>query len=100
MKFSVEHSIWADTIHIRMGQKDSYGKFAEATAITFVEKSPGSYSEPLMVLSIQDAQELANQLYAAGIKPEQGKSSVGQIDAIKYHLEDMRKLVFGKKINE
>ncbi len=44
-------------------------------------------------------QELSNALVRAGFKPDELAASNKQVDAIKYHLEDMRSLVFKEKGN-
>ena len=88
-KFHVQDEIWSEKVSIRM--KD--GNF-KADYINLSEHLQGTIIDPFMTLSRSEAQELANQLYAAGIQPEQGKGSAGQLKAIEYHLEDMRKLVF------
>lgn len=71
---------------------------AIATNITFQEiQDNGLICEPLLQLSEAEAQQLADQLYAAGIRPSEAAGSAGQLDAVKYHLEDLRKLVFKSK---
>ena len=39
-------------------------------------------------------QVLIDSLWDAGIRPTKGAGSAGAFDAVKYHLEDMRRLVF------
>jgi len=55
--------------------------------------SPVSYSGDIY-LSEQAAQELANALYDCGVMASKARGSIGQLEAVKYHLEDMRKIVF------
>lgn len=40
------------------------------------------------------AQELVNSLWECGIRPAAAKGSAGQLSAVQYHLEDMRKIAF------
>jgi hypothetical protein len=74
-------------------------RFAVATNITFREL-PANEAIPddqaLLSLTKQEAQDLADQLYAIGVRPSLAAGSAGQLDAVKYHLEDMRTLVLGK----
>lgn len=51
---------------------------------------------PLFVFPENDsaAQELMDDLWACGVRPTEGRGSAGQLDAVRHHLEDMRKLVF------
>lgn len=39
-------------------------------------------------------------LWSAGIRPSNGEGNVGQIGAMKAHLEDMRALVFKKEVGD
>lgn len=92
MKFYLQRDIcyWDDiTLHMRVGNSNSV-----ATSITFTEVAPGSYRDPLLRLKPDEAQELMDQLYAVGVRPSAAAGSAGQLEAVKYHLEDMRKLVF------
>lgn len=47
-------------------------------------------------LSAEQATELMDALWKEGVRPT-GVGSPGELGATKYHLEDMRKLVFGEK---
>jgi hypothetical protein len=95
LKFRVSKEEWNGTVGIRMANF-SGRKICEATNITFEERDEGtiSHSPPFISLSDDEAQELVNQLYAVGWYPTQAAGSAGQLDAVKFHLEDMRKLVF------
>lgn len=44
-------------------------------------------------LSIEEATVLMNELWNAGVRPRD-VGSPGELSAVKFHLEDMRKLVF------
>jgi len=56
----------------------------------------GYASDPSFVLPIESAQSLIDLLYRLGLRPTEAKSAEPQIEAIRYHLEDMRKIVFEK----
>jgi len=51
---------------------------------------------PAFTLTEEETQGLFNYLWHLGFRPEDGTGNSGHIAAIKYHLEDMRKLVFIK----
>lgn len=95
-QFFVERSIFQRGIKLHMAEIS--GKtMAAAYSITFKEVEQGSAREtPLLDLREEDAQQLMDELYHAGVRPSQAAGSAGQIDAVKYHLEDMRRLVFKK----
>lgn len=50
--------------------------------------------EPTFSLDYVGAQSLLDALLAAGVKPSMPADESKQVAALKYHLEDMRKLVF------
>lgn len=56
----------------------------------------GEISRPAFELDKDEAQDLMNALYQAGVRPTETFDQTSQIESIKYHLEDMRKLVFTK----
>lgn len=82
------------------------------SGIEFMAIYDGAYGRPLVFdqpvsqgisiehtfsLSIESAQLLMDDLWQAGIRPAEGHGSAGQLAAMKYHLEDMRRLVFDRK---
>jgi len=94
LRFNVQQALWSGKINLRIADISS-GKLSVAKQVIFEQIPEGSYFEDsLLSLDPNEAQELANQLYAAGIRPEQAAGSAGQLDSVRYHLEDMRKLVF------
>jgi hypothetical protein len=45
-----------------------------------------------------EAQVLMDDLWSAGVRPTEGAGTAGSMAAVKFHLEDMRRLVFsGRK---
>ena len=95
LRFGLQTEIWNDSIAVRIGKgTKGTGAFQVATSIEFLDVEPGLYTAPVMHLSNSEAQELADQLYACGISPSKLAGSTGQLAAVTYHLEDMRKLVF------
>lgn len=93
-RFRVQDALWClDTVSIAMLCQDNKVS-ADAVEINYAPHIPGSIITPFLHLTREEAQELANQLYAVGIQPSQAKGSTGQLAAVSYHLEDMRKLVF------
>ena len=59
-----------------------------------VEFAEGDTPETFGMLTLEAAQQLANDLWAAGLRPAQGKQSEGQISATQTHLADMRAIAF------
>ena len=84
---------WHDEVEVRLFREDGNRIFA-VTNLTYSEIKRGDYSQPSFCLSPQEAQALFNQLWQDGYRPKDGTGNTGHIEAISYHLEDMRKLVF------
>ena len=47
--------------------------------------------KPTIVLTFEEAQSLMDELWIAGIRPEGHKHPDGQIEAMRDHIEDLRK---------
>ncbi len=67
------------------------------TNLTIEEVTAGEYVKPSFTLPPESVQELFNQLWQQGYRPKDGTGNGGHVEALKYHLEDMRKLVFASK---
>lgn len=88
-EFFVRQQVWSNKIDIRIKEGKYY-----VLGMEWSEVEPGREYEPSLSLEVEEAQQLMDQLYACGITPSKERGSAGQLDAVKYHLEDMRKLVF------
>ena len=64
------------------------------TAMTVSDVAPGSFYEPTLSMPDDAAQQLMDNLWAAGLRPSDAKESAGALAATTRHLEDMRRLVF------
>lgn len=63
--------------------------------LEFEEVNPRLYTyEPTFRLEQPAAQLLFNHLWRCGFRPKDGTGNSGHVEAMRYHLEDMRKLVF------
>lgn len=68
--------------------------------LTLTPVEPGAYVAPTINLSSEAAVKLMDALWYAGIRPSNGEGNVGQIGAMKAHLDDMRALVFKKEVGD
>lgn len=94
MKALIQKSPWSDSIALHFAERVGT-KFSVMINATFRDQVPGELMpEAPIRMSLVEAQELVDQLYAAGVRPTAANGTVGQLDATKYHLEDMRTLVF------
>lgn len=97
LKWHAEYQLWSDSFALRLIDKREDGTTAVATNVVMEEREPGSaYIAPLLAMTKQEAQSLFDVLWAEGFRPMDGTGNGGHIEALKYHLEDMRKLVFNK----
>jgi len=80
---------WDCWITQRTGNKTTH----IAKPVVFVPDEPNSLAEPTMQIHGEDVQKLMDELWREGVRPtEQG--TAGQLAAVSFHLEDMRRLVF------
>lgn len=94
MKFYVQYEMWNDSYAVLIGSLDNNNQISTAaTEIIFSPYEKGTLAKPVLNLSPHNAQRFLQALWDAGLRPND-EGSVGQLAAVKYHLEDMRKLVF------
>lgn len=86
-RFYTQYQPWMDNfaIHMRIGK-------AMATSINLREYAPGEIRPAFLELDRDEAQSLMDRLYEVGLRPSLAAGTAGQLEAVKYHLEDMRKL--------
>ena len=53
-----------------------------------------SYVNPTFPIEFEQAQQLMDDLWAAGLRPIEGAGSAGQLAATEAHVGDLRKLLF------
>jgi len=96
-KFSAQREIWSDAISLRIGVKQDDGGFSVAEPLTMRVIESGQTVSPCMSIPFGAAQSLMDELWQAGCRPSQSIGTAGQIESMKHHLEDMRRLVFESK---
>lgn len=101
LKFLAERNFYQyDGIRIHLAIKEE-GKIFIPKALEWEEKERGAWAPEFLMMSDTEAQALMDSLYDCGYRPTRVVESAGQVEAIKYHLEDMRRLVFvtdGKEV--
>jgi len=65
-----------------------------AQALVMKEHVSGMRVDPFVQLGMDEAQLLMDSLYDAGLRPSQSTVKKDE-EAVKAHLEDMRRIVFG-----
>jgi len=91
-----------ETIGIYIIHHDGEGNRRIAKPLTIdlheepLSKMEGRIIDPTIRIDTDTAQSVFQQLWDKGYRPNNGESSMAHVASLKYHLEDMRKLVFGK----
>ena len=84
-----------DRCSVAIIQKRADGSVSLAAPLTLEPIESGVFIEPTLIVAGNGlAQDVLNQLWQQGFRPKDGTGNGGHIDAVKYHLEDMRKMVF------
>lgn len=103
LKVHIEHDASLRGTAIYLYGEDNKGRFViEPVTLVARHYSEGEMlGSPTFVFGSRDGEEflqaLSQALVRIGFKPDELKQSNEQVVAIKYHLEDMRKLVFNIK---
>jgi len=104
LKVHIEHDARFRGTAIYLFGKDNGGEFViEPVDLVRRRFEAGeAIDRPTFIFSGRDGeaflQSLAENLVRIGFKPDELKAKVGELSAVTYHLEDMRKLVFKGKL--
>lgn len=80
---------WNAAVHLLVRQGNTYGQ-----NISMVEIPEGRQLDPTIVIDMQDAQLLMDDLWHAGLRPTEGSGSAGSLKATERHLEDLKTVLF------
>jgi hypothetical protein len=96
MKFYVRKEVWTDGVQLYVIQdNDGFRR-----PVTFTLNIGEPIEKGMVIPSAswemtgREAQMLIDALWEGGLRPHDGNGSGAQVEAMKAHLEDMRKLVF------
>lgn len=67
-----------------------------AKPIVYAKEEVGNFIEPMLDMSIHEAQTLMDELWGCGLRPSEGSGSAGSLAATERHLKDMRAIAFHK----
>jgi len=100
-EFMARREDWAEGISLYCRQVITGVGSSIAQPLTFKAYEPGTViTEPIIRISIQEAQNLMDELWRCGLRPTEGTGSAGAFAALQNHLKDMRALVFKEKIKK
>jgi hypothetical protein len=95
--FRVERVVWSDLYDVYAKVQRNGQAFALSADVVNETAVPGGGMWPkFLSLDSEDAQQLMNALWDAGLRPANGESSKAHVDALKAHLEDMRKIALSE----
>lgn len=92
-QFYVERNLMKHGIAIYARKPSTNGGVFYAAPLTFNKVEEGDEVSELMLVDKESATQLMNELWNAGIRPND-IGSPGELAAIKAHLKDMRDIVF------
>lgn len=97
-----ENSWATDSINIYLrrysGKRQQDIKYFFAKPVEYIELDPTARTDqhPTIQLTEEEAQQLANQLWDAGIRPTLVKYQNDRANTLNAHLQDMRAIAFNK----
>lgn len=74
---------------------DAAQRIVAARPIEFATVDDFAAYEPCLRMNPEDAQQLMDELWRAGIRPTEGSGSAGSMVATEKHLADMRTIALG-----
>lgn len=91
-----ERQVFRDRIAIYLvHRQEQHGSMAVALPLTFQVVEQGQLiGEPTIDMRIEDAQQLVDELWRAGLRPTDGTGSAGSLAATERHLKDMQRIAF------
>ena len=93
----VHYSDFEGDIRIAILEDTNGKRYCTRAILERVEVIPGAVVDAAFKLDTDEAQQLMNELWRVGIRPKNGEGSNAQVNALKAHLDDMRRLVFKTK---
>ena len=100
LEFYAEKPIWTDSLELYCKETHDAEMFAVVAAGIEIKKmEKGQLWPKFLSFSMMSGagQSLFDALWNVGYRPNKGESSMAHVEAMKYHLEDMRTLVFKRR---
>lgn len=96
VKVRLHRDIYNGVLNFLIANIDFNGKRTALGKLTMqsIDTNKTYGTEPTFSLTEENAQSLFQMLWDEGFRPSNGAGHAGHIEAVTYHLEDMRKLVF------
>ena len=98
-KFFVQRNIYCEGYELLGVKCDGDNRRYLTYGYSKVNPQLSPDSESKLFLSDEDAQKLIDALWNSGVRPSNIVQERSSLESTKYHLEDMRRLVFDEKAN-
>lgn len=95
MEIMARREDWNDGISVYMRQRTVGHGAMVAEPVIMVMVEPGMRMNPMLMLGIQQAQQLMDELWQCGLRPTEGTGSAGSLAATERHLKDMQTIALG-----
>jgi hypothetical protein len=95
LEFNVTRN-WRDQGFDLRGMVSHKGKSEYLSSINITVAEPGECIPPFMALTEVEASSLMDTLWVAGVRPSCGEGHIGELNATKTHLNDMKTIAFSQ----
>lgn len=88
-EFMARREDWSNGVSLYIRQQ-TVGVGTQTVVCSLIDCKKDEYIAPMLRLSIQEAQQLMDELWQCGLRPTEGAGSAGSLAATERHLTDMR----------
>ena len=91
---AARRALFSNKIELSMVVVQSDGSLLAAKHVEMSHVDEGTVVDPFMVMPLETAQLLMDELWACGLRPSEGTGSAGSLAATERHLKDMKTIAF------
>ena len=91
---AARRALFSNKIELSMVVAWSDGSLSAAKHVEMVRADEGAIVDPFMVMPLETAQLLMDELWDCGLRPSEGTGSAGSLAATERHLKDMKTIAF------
>ena len=91
---AARRALFSNKIELSMVVAWSDGSLSAAKHVEMAGADEGAIVDPFMVMPLETAQLLMDELWNCGLRPSEGTGSAGSLAATERHLKDMKTIAF------
>ena len=91
---AARRALFSNKIELSMVVAWSDGSLSAAKHVEMARADEGAIVDPFMVMPLETAQLLMDELWNCGLRPSEGTGSAGSLAATERHLKDMKTIAF------